>query len=91
MSTATLEISKFMHKPVFVEAVQVTAENMEAIADWCGGAIQKSGENVFIKANVPGAKSNRHTKAFAGDWVLKTDHGVKIYTPKAFEFSFQTC
>jgi hypothetical protein len=83
-----LEIRKYQHVPVFVEAIQVDADNMREVAKWCGGRVHKAGDNLFIKVEVKDAKLNRHTQAYIGDWVLKTDHGWKIYTPKAFGTAF---
>jgi hypothetical protein len=83
-----LEPKRYTHVPVYVEAVQVTADNMYEVSKWCGGRIHKAGDNKFVKVDVPSPKLIRHTQAFIGDWVLKTDHGWKIYTPKAFESTF---
>lgn len=83
-----LEPKKYAHKPVIVEAVQVTADNMGDVAKWCQGRIHKAGDNKYVKVNVPLAKMTRHTQAFIGDWVLKTEMGLKVYTPKAFDAVF---
>lgn len=55
------------------EAVQVTAENMEAVAEWCEGTIMKSRytDEPFIAV----AKANI---AKPGDWVVK--HGSTFHT-----------
>lgn len=36
----TIQPVRYVTKPVFVEAVQVTEENMEAVAEWCGGEVE---------------------------------------------------
>lgn len=89
---------KFVRKPLVVDAVQVTAENFEAIADWCQGEIlDNSGDSPakpnpgahYIRVRVHQPKVPRQTKAYIGDWILYTERGYKIYTPKAFESSFE--
>jgi len=32
--------------------------------------------------------NDRQTRAFAGDWVIKTETGWKVYTHKAYKDSF---
>lgn len=89
---------KFLRKPFEVEAVEVTAENIEDVARWCRGQMRKSvgpaGRNVqrYIKVNVKRPLNERQTMAYVGDWVVAaTDQnirGFKVYTPKAFSQSF---
>lgn len=83
-----LEPKRYAHKPVIVEAIQVTVENLGDVARWCNGRVCKAGDNKFVKVDVHNAKLNRHTQAYVGDWVLKTEHGLKVYTPKAFDAVF---
>lgn len=88
---------KYLRKPLVVDAVQVTAENFEAIAAWCQGDITNNdgsdvdgvnpgGQHVRVRVHNP--KTPRQTKAYVGDWILYTDRGYKIYTQKAFKASF---
>jgi hypothetical protein len=96
----TIETQKFARKPFFVDAVQVTEENMEEVAKWCQGDIltdpkaltapETSGEeNPYVKVRVHRPLSDKQTKAFVGDWVLYAGTGFKVYTDKAFEKSFE--
>ena len=99
----TLKIEHYTRKPFPVEAVQVTEENLNEVAEWCGGDIHAStktlrndaGEETskiklpFIKVDVHRPLNDRQTKAFVGDWVLKSESGFKVYTLKAFDNSFQ--
>lgn len=79
----------FVRKPFEVEAVQVTAENLTDVSDWCDGEIRSTAENVpFIKVNVHRPLTTRQTRAFIGDWVLFAGRGFKVYTTKAFQASF---
>lgn len=86
-----METKKYVRNPVYVDAIQVTGQNMREIASWCNGSIQTVGDKVkaeFIKLDVKRPLGDRQTKAFIGDWVLSTDSGFKVYTPKAFKNSF---
>lgn len=87
----TIQTQKFARKPFYVDAIQVTEENMQQVAQWCDGTIQgtDAGEN-FIKVKVNRPLNERQTQAFVNDWILfMSGGGFKIYTPKAFNHSFE--
>lgn len=88
-----IETQKYIRKPLYVDAVRITAANFEEIANWCQGEIQKEetlGEPIktFVKVRVHNPKHPRQTQAFVGDWILYTERGYKVYTNKAFHASF---
>lgn len=93
MSVST---TKYIRKPLYVDAVRVTNDNFDEIAVWCQGEIVvpgiddegHSGDKKYIKIRVHNPKIPRQTTAFVGDWVLYTERGYKIYTSKAFHSSF---
>jgi len=99
----TIEIAGYTRMPFRVDAVQVTKENINEVAQWCGGAVHSTtkvnrDENQeetgrvkvpFVKVDVHRPLNDRQTKAFIGDWILKSDSGYKVYTEKAFDKSFQ--
>jgi hypothetical protein len=79
----------YIRKPLYVEAVRITEENFDDIANWVPGRVQKQGSKRYIKVMVANPKSDRQTKAYVGDWILWTEKGGhKVYTPKAFELAF---
>lgn len=86
--------NRFVRKPFYVDAVQVTQENMEQVAEWCNGDIrqQKNKKSNFapkyIKVRVARPMTERQTKAYVGDWVLYAGTGYKVYTDKAFKQCF---
>ncbi len=45
----------------------------------------------FIKINVINPRSPRQSKAYVGDWILRTNSGCKVYTNKAFTNNFVPC
>jgi hypothetical protein len=84
-----VETKVYSRKTFEVEAVQVTKENINDVADWCDGEIRLTGDNVpFIKVKVHRPLTTRQTRAFVGDWILFAGRGFKVYTSKAFFSSF---
>lgn len=84
---------KYIRKPFSIDAVQVTEENIDEIAKWCGGEIitEKRGRKDirYVKVRVNRPLNERQTKAFVGDWVLYAGTGYKVYTSKAFDACFE--
>lgn len=86
---------KYVKKPLYVEAVRVTRKNFRELTKWCSGKIQteqadstQSPGAKYIKIQAHNPINNRQTKAFVGDWILKTDRGFKVYTHQTFTQSF---
>lgn len=99
----TIQTDSFARKTFDVEAIRVTAENMDEVAAWCNGNIQNvnpdkyGGQDICIKVEVKRAGSTpmRQTMAFPGDWVLvmntaKKDNSFRVYSDKAFKASFES-
>jgi hypothetical protein len=82
----------YTRKPFVVEAVRVTEENREALAAWCDGTIEQvPNGSTYIQVKVARALSERQTRAFVGDWILKTTGDTpsfKVYTAYAFSNTF---
>jgi len=81
-----------VRKPLYVEAVQVTEENFAELALWCQGKIteppsEKPHER-HIHLQVANPMNPRQAQARVGDWILTSDQGYKVYTPKAFAKTF---
>lgn len=98
MSVAT---TKYVRKPLYVDAVEVTVENLYELANWCQGEVKDYGDKTlakeqaenqalerYIHVRVHQPKNIRQTKAYVGDWILYTQRGYKVYNPKAFKNSF---
>lgn len=77
-----------------VDAVRVTADNIEEVARWCGGTVRsvagpKPGSGrPYIKVRVLRPLDDKQTMAFIGDWVLHAGTGYKVYGDSAFHKSF---
>jgi hypothetical protein len=85
---------KFERRPFYVDAVQVTADNIEDAARWCGGDVRNSARDrdnqteQYVKVRVYRPLNPRQTQAFLTDWILFAGTGYKVYTDKAFKNSF---
>lgn len=73
-------MARFMLKRFYVEAFQVTPQNMKDLARWCGGDIHETPERDnqnrltgnmlrFIATNKN--PNDRQARAFAGDWIVQ--------------------
>lgn len=94
-----MEIKLFSRKPLVVEAIQVSADNMDDIASWCGGEVLTHEPKVhagvgtpptkkYVRVNVLHPLNKKQTRAYVGDWVLKSGQGFKIYANNAFVKGF---
>lgn len=87
----TIQTEKFERKPFFVDAIQVTEENIEDVARWCNGELQEDDNGKrFVHVRVHRPLTPRQTQAYVGDWVLYAGRGYKVYKKQAFEKSFQS-
>src|SRR4051794_28930401 len=96
----TVETARYVRKPLYVDAIQVTAENFEEVAKWSMGDVMNNetfapiGDNPIdpsiqhIRIRVSNPQSPKQTRAYVGDWVLYTEKGYKIYAQKPFEDNF---
>jgi len=92
---------KFTRKTFNVEAIQVTAENMQEVAEWCGGTLKDARDlpryntsttavwYIRVPVVLSKAKTYRPNQAFISSWVVKTGQGFSVYTKKGFGVSFQ--
>lgn len=84
-----LETVKYVRKPFYIDAVQVTAENLADVAKWADGDVRSDENAKYIHVRVHRPINDRQSKAYVGDWVLYAGTGFKVYTPKAFAQSFE--
>lgn len=88
-------LTQFVKKPLYVEAVRITRKNFNEVSQWCSGRIQTEQANAaqnagkkYLKIDAHNPINARQTKAFIGDWILRTERGFKIYTHNSFVESF---
>lgn len=85
-----LTTTRFVRKPFEIEAVRVTADNIEQVAKWCKGEIRsrEKSKTRYISVEVERPLNERQTMAYIGDWVMYAGKGFKVYNNTAFENSF---
>lgn len=87
-----METTTYMRRPFYVEAVRVTEENFDQVAEWCGGETHvvnaKGKKSQYIKVDVKTALEERQSRARIGDWVLFTNKNFRVYTDRAFQKTF---
>lgn len=65
-----MNVATYQSKPASVQAVQVTIENLDEVAEWCGGRV--AGARILIDTN------NGQAEAPVGHWVVK---GISDFYP----------
>lgn len=84
-----MDTTTYYRKPLQVEAVQVTEENILEVAKWCKGKVyEASNGKMTLEVKVLHPLHANQTKAQEGDWVLKSSQGFKIYADTAFKKGF---
>lgn len=93
-----METTKYVRKPFYVEAVQVTQANLVEAADWCGGRIVQEEPKLgndgtvvepwHIVVPVRHPLNKAQTLAYPGHWILKANGGFKVYLPGPFDRNF---
>lgn len=94
-----IEIDRYVRKPLYVQAIQVTDENLEDVAKWCGGFLMPAPHSIpedinpsvtrLIDVPVVNAFNLRQKQAYPGDYVVKaSNRNYKVYTEKAFKAAF---
>ena len=75
-----MEIGTYRKKPVCVEAIKITPENVKTIVAWCGGQIVEEvdamdSRNKFVGVNIPtfegvmrGSEGDYIVKGIAGEF-----------------------
>ena len=88
-TSSELNIQEFVRNPITVKAIQVTEENMEAVAEWCEGRIKSlPDKGLHIKVDVIRPLNIWQTRGFPGDWILESPTGFRVYTDEAFSKQF---
>lgn len=84
-----IEWTKYTRKPFPVNAIQITADNMEEVAKAIGSEIRTDHHGAkYVYVEVFKPLNDRQTKGYIGDWMLSANNGYKAYTDKAFQNSF---
>ncbi len=84
--------TRFVRRLFYVTAIQVTDENIDAVAIWCGGKVHRGGDagDKYVKVSkVMKPQNDRQTRAFVGNFVVQSGRYFKIYTATSFDRSFK--
>lgn len=86
-----MNLTNYTRRPFDVDAIQVTADNLEEVASLCGGNTSDIpyGRDRIIRVPVKNPQTRRHSEARVGDWVVYHQGGWKVYNDRAFKSSFQ--
>lgn len=80
-----MEFQQFIRRPFTVEAIEITAENIEEVAALVG-KLQMKGDTPFIVLDrriVPSVN-----KAYVGWWMTRLGDNYRCYSPKVFTAQF---
>jgi len=83
-----METVKFIAIPREVEAVQVTADNMIEVAQWCGGTTGMADSVPFVRIRAQRHTPVQFTRALEGYWVVKLNKNYRVYSDDSFNRSF---
>lgn len=78
-----------------VEAIQLTADNIEQVAEWCNGEIIEvsfvDGEQpaIRLKTNCPPVSGPKMETANLTNWVTQDEDGFQVYDSGTFDITFQ--
>jgi len=81
-----MDMTTFVRKPFKVEAVEITEENIEEIAEFVGTLQTKEDGSPYIRVDrrlVPNV-----FKVFPGFWMTKMGDNIRCYSKKIFEEQF---
>lgn len=90
-----MEFENYTRKPFPVRAAQVTMENVDWIAEQCGGKVEQAEYKIAgTKAKLPCVmvpskdQKNRTTAALIGNWVVEMNGSWRVYKTQQFEAAF---
>jgi hypothetical protein len=89
-----LELLNYDRKPFHVVTVQVTPQNAEAVAEWCGGKVvtvptRMIGATVDMPAvELKAANGKKAEVAEIGHWIVERKGTHRAYKPQAFGATF---
>lgn len=85
--------TRFMRVPFFVSGYCVTEDNMDDVAEWCGGYIVREKDDIpFIHVPVQRPTNDKQYKAYVDSWVIlsieRGKRSFKAYTEEWLKQQF---
>lgn len=92
-----MDTKSYNRIPFTVEAVEVNFENVDAVAAWCGGEVDKVKAKAMgtemvvpaVKIKGYGENRNKFFTAAVGFFIVKFDNKYRVYKPAAFHATFE--
>jgi hypothetical protein len=92
-----METKLFTRKPFAVNAVQVTLQNIQEVAEWCNGTIEYRQTKMmnttidlpFIVLKGLSNTRGQDPEAAFGHWVVELKGKFRTYKPQQFETTFE--
>lgn len=85
-----MDLAKFSRKTFSVDAVRLTATNMDAVAMWCNQRVEVDLDDVrYIRIKYLDRHARRPKRAVPGDWIVLDSIGFKIYPDDHFHRVFE--
>jgi hypothetical protein len=93
-----MEIQKFNRIPFVVDGVQVDLNNIEEVAEWCGGVVEQRPTRMLgTTTNLPVIKlksngvngQSKVVEAMLGCWVVNLKGSFRVYKPQQFKATFE--
>lgn len=85
-----MELNNYLRKPLSVQAVQVNADNILEVMEWCNGTpvVNEAGVIHAIKVDILHPMKRSPNEANFTDWILKSAAGFKVFSDTAFKKTF---
>lgn len=89
---------RYRKKPVVIEAMRVTPENVDEVAAWCGGRVHREAKSsdptdVYTALDIPTLEGVMRAQTYrGGDYIIRGVQG-EFYPckPDIFEASYERC
>lgn len=91
-----MQTTEFTRKPFHVEAVEITLQNAEDVAEWCKGVVEEIPYKLIgmttdlpcVKVPGSGVQKGKLITALLGYWVVKHKESFRVYKPSVFKGTF---
>lgn len=83
-----MEMTKFVRKPFEVDAIQITEENINELAEFIGTIRKKNDEDGSVYIQVDRRLIPNIDRVFPGYWFTRMGNNARCYSEKIFSTTF---
>lgn len=83
------EVQSYLRRPFIVQAVMVTEKNLDEVAVWCGGTVNRETKRHYVEVPVSKVTNELQRRGFINHYVVKAERGYRVYTYKTFHDNFK--